>query len=264
MGPRPFSRGHTYCEGDVTLDTKGFNGAATFQSRTLLILWRSSLRVLSLQWGRDLSVADTGSLCLELSRRSSFNGAATFQSRTPAVDRVCQTPHGVLQWGRDLSVADTGRDARRLRAARRASMGPRPFSRGHARRRPGQDLPLLRFNGAATFQSRTRGADRRMGAYPSQASMGPRPFSRGHAGVGRRAVHLGGASMGPRPFSCGHSAILMTVGTTCSMLQWGRDLSVADTRPARTGQHGPCARFNGAATFQSRTPGCGPSRRAPR
>ena len=62
-----------------------FNGAATFQSRKL----DASNRLIYdgyqwLQWGRDLSVAETI--------------ASTPQSPDPPV----------LQWGRDLSVAETG------------------------------------------------------------------------------------------------------------------------------------------------------------
>ena len=38
-----------------------------------------------------------------------------------------------------------------------------------------------------------------------------------------------------------------------AMLQWGRDLSVAETG-RRPDVHGVISRFNGAATFQSRKP----------
>ena len=81
MGPRPFSRG----------DTKKRPGR---DSRT------------KLQWGRDLSVAETWAARETRSGPRCFNGAATFQSRRLRVQQVDQA-------------------ARQL-----ASMGPRPFSRG--------------------------------------------------------------------------------------------------------------------------------------
>ena len=158
-----------------------------------------------------------------------------------------------LQWGRDLSVAEGAGSRQPKAAGNRASMGPRPFGRGRllpaptlperlaasmgprpfgrgrpVRRRPGARAPR-RFNGAATFQSRKDD---------------PCP----------PGMHPGGASMGPRPCGRGRLVKLFCRRERLSLLQWGRDLSVAEGGARdRTGR-GP-ASFNGAATFRSRKVG---------
>ena len=177
MGPRPFGRGmqrHT-------------PPSATWPS---------------LQWGRDLSVAECGSTPGSCARRSP------------------------LQWGRDLSVAEwpscSAAGPRGLRfngAATFRSRNAASFSASPPSARS-------RFNGAATFRSRNVHAGRE---FFSQlvASMGPRPFGRGMkmqvrptpeqlalqwgrdlsvAECGRRLVPFSvfqPASMGPRPFGRG-------------------------------------------------------------
>ena len=58
------------------------------------------------------------------------------------------------------------------------------------------------------------------------------------------------ASMGPQPFGCGRS-LAMIVKAATPLLQWGRNLSVAEGTKSATGR--PCAgSFNGAATFRLR------------
>ena len=57
--------------------------------------------------------------------------------------------------------------------------------------------------------------------------------------------------MGPRPFGRGRESAITTVLASLVLLQWGRDLSVAEGQPWRAG----CTTrpgFNGAATFRSR------------
>ena len=208
--------------------TSGFNGAATFQSRTLLTMLGGFGGSLMLQWGRDLSVADTAAPKFASPLRSS------------------------LQWGRDLSVADTRGNEHQLRGEEGASMGPRPFSRGHDK------------NPSLWKQA-------------PEASMGPRPFSRGHQTPHRRRSTYRAASMGPRPFSRGHAhrtaspssrspcfngaatfqsrthPDAVVIWPRLTALQWGRDLSVADTRRPRGIGNAARDSFNGAATFQSRT-----------
>ena len=129
-----------------------------------------------LQWGRDLSVADTGS--------------STWTRYWP-----------LLQWGRDLSVADTGAARGLPDSDIPASMGPRPFSRGHSLDATQRAAAVCRLQWGRDLSV----ADTR----------GPRPFSRGGPSLqwGRdlsvadtRARPVGHhASMGPRPFSRGHS-----------------------------------------------------------
>ena len=157
MGPRPFSRGNLSEIGLPRRRTKGFNGAATFQSRKQSSSAIASREGAMLQWGRDLSVAETrsgpgllatrargfnGAATFQSRKRKlgasagasegrGFNGAATFQSRKPAVQRGPRLYVDQLQWGRDLSVAETAVRADDEDLVKLASMGPRPFSRGN-------------------------------------------------------------------------------------------------------------------------------------
>ena len=170
-------------------------------------------------------------------------------------------------------------------------MGPRPFSRrdyiGDGGKRSderalqwGRDLSVAETNRGSLYPRISR----------CHASMGPRPFSRRDVPLshlpGRPAFSY--ASMGPRPFSrrdlrTHHEGLLtllqwgrdLSVAETgrdspCSsspqrlaaryprrMLQWGRDLSVAETCVCRSNRiDGPPDEpsFNGAATFQSQRP----------
>ena len=180
MGPRPFGRGNVR------------NGVLSLISDLL-------------QWGRDLSAAET---------------SHTTFSFLPASGR--------LQWGRDLSAAETTSVKVPEFEEQLASMGPRPFGRGNAdcRGHPPHDVLLqwgrdlsaaetrmihdvslgtLRFNGAATFQPR-------------------KP-----ALLVSILLPQNGASMGPRPFSRGNLDILTALLVRQRKLQWGRDLSAAET-----------------------------------
>ena len=202
MGPRPFGRGRTVPASPKTRSSERFNGAATFRSRKDVGGARWAHTHWSLQWGRDLSVAEG----LRIIKKDD--------------------PEFLLQWGRDLSVAEgvlTPSPSRRLvrfngaatfrsrkglgRGRRhgffRASMGPRPFGRGRIQKLAGtstvlklqwgRDLSVAEgtyiapsaadtarsFNGAATFRSRkVDGAGHGSRPWPV-ASMGPRPFGRG-------------------------------------------------------------------------------------
>ena len=235
-------------------------------------------KTIELQWGRDLSVAETrlpedpdvrvhlASMGPRPFSRGDvpylpYRGAQTGASMGPRpfsrgdmLAIVClQQSVNTLQWGRDLSVAETSYLAATVTRQSVASMGPRPFSRGDHR-------------------------GRARGQLPAAASMGPRPFSRGDWGREGGNRPAAAASMGPRPFSRGDQVCCLRAGSHQVSLQWGRDLSVAETsgtphtrRPlsllqwgrdlsvAETtsgaqarGSTGSC--FNGAATFQSRRP----------
>ena len=59
------------------------------------------------------------------------------------------------------------------------------------------------------------------------ASMGPRPFGRGMRRWEERCASGSSASMGPRPFGRGMNSA-NTWTPIVHMLQWGRDLSVAE------------------------------------
>ena len=183
MGPRPFGRGRPTS------------------------LRRGLVGLLSLQWGRDLSVAEGAGLDgPRRSRHGASMGPRPFGRgrRRPRAALPCLC--GLLQWGRDLSVAEGGgppagsrrgiecfNGAATFRSRKadlyhlpgqawRASMGPRPFGRG--RQTDGARTPahMGGFNGAATFRSQkasghANAKDRR------KASMGPRPFGRGRGGL---------------------------------------------------------------------------------
>ena len=92
-------------------------------------------------------------------------------------------------------------------------MGPQPSSRGN--RTPFLDAEnverlMVRFNGAATFQSRKfRGGHNQRVIRTSVASMGPQPSSRGNEECGRDAA----------------------MATAIPKLQWGRNLPVAEIHP---------------------------------
>ena len=155
MGPRPFGRGRYLALLFCRPRRPSFNGAATFRSRKAgkgrnraqprlasmgprpfgrgrIVTLPSRLISLTLQWGRDLSVAEGGRTAVgphvhgrrfngaatfrsrkdgranpaRFRCRHGFNGAATFRSRKGG-GRACQrNRRGRLQWGRDLSVAE--------------------------------------------------------------------------------------------------------------------------------------------------------------
>ena len=131
-----------------------FNGAAAFQprnfgrqawvrrlpnasmgprhfSRGIVCVHPISVRwVLKLQWGRGISAAEFSPLAAGKRCLSCFNGAAAFQPR-------------------NCSASGSG-----LREDRKASMGPRHFSRGITPSPSSNQMDPASFNGAAAFQPR--------------------------------------------------------------------------------------------------------------
>ena len=84
MGPRSFDRGKDEVYG-VFYGLTGFNGAAIFRSRKARRQVRASNGNGGLQWGRDLSIAESARISGQrLLRRHGFNGAAIFRSRKVA------------------------------------------------------------------------------------------------------------------------------------------------------------------------------------
>ena len=195
-------------------------------------------RKVKLQWGRDLSVAE-GAWRPRANNhlRRGFNGAATFRSRKAKTWSACS-------------------------AGPRASMGPRPFGRGRNVLIGRRARPPHGFNGAATFRSR-KVPKAIHNVRSHQASMGPRPFGRGRNRVYRGARAGRTASMGPRPFGRGRCMETIQPMLSMHLLQWGRDLSVAEGLWRAAPVLRQRARFNGAATFRSRKGVYPPSYRPP-
>ncbi len=85
MGPRRYRRGWSTRAPRASSVLEGFNGAATLSSRMDLCVRYQSPRIRSLQWGRDVIVADGISPGAARSAGTQrFNGAATLSSRMAA------------------------------------------------------------------------------------------------------------------------------------------------------------------------------------
>jgi len=300
MGPRSFNRGNPVPAKGKAGAMRSFNGAAVFQPRKLRGESYIVHRCQGLQWGRGLSTAEiidardnpapraalqwgrglsTAEIPQGPRRRPDalprFNGAAVFQPRKygQTIEGPCY--YWPLQWGRGLSTAEICHCGFPMPPPVRASMGPRSFNRGNAKRET-KEYKAMR------------------------ASMGPRSFNRGNAIGQTRAYRLGRASMGPRSFNRGNAMAVVYRRTwqkgfngaavfqprkcmICDFevtregeLQWGRGLSTAEiilqpvarTRPGRASMgprsfnrgnelvqqwlHLQWSRFNGAAVFQPR------------
>jgi len=177
MGPRPFSRGNVEALYSAPIRTR-FNGAATFQPRKPDDGPVSLQKNVGLQWGRDLSAAETTMIRLRGMFHGGFNGAATFQ------------PRKHRGYGRECGINDCFNGA--------ATFQPRKQQKN-----PKSVRQTRRFNGAATFQPRKPDTPSG-GVHAVRASMGPRPFSRGNAPAFGHPDVVIAASMGPRPFSRGN------------------------------------------------------------
>ena len=131
-----------------------------------------------------------------------FNGAATFRLRKVFSQAISAVPPPALQWGRNLSVAEGPGHTRQWMRPNGLQWGRNlSVAEGHGHLYCRRAV-TRRFNGAATFRLRKE---------------------QGH----RAAASPSGASMGPQPFGCGRR-----LSTSCSafssLLQWGRNLSVAE------------------------------------
>ena len=178
MGPQPFGCGRALKPLPRTL-LGGFNGAATFRLRKARPGRRPPIRGTAASMGpQPFGCGRDEYVWHKVNWAPGFNGAATFRLRKGVGGRGLQRRPCSLQWGRNLSVAE----------------GPCILEPYQGR---------WRFNGAATF--RLRKAD------PS-------------GGLIRHTS----ASMGPQPFGCGRIMLDSTSSWTSRMLQWGRNLSVAE------------------------------------
>ncbi len=129
MEPRLIGRGKQAMTFRRFPQTHGFNGAATYWSRKVDAATYSQAFTPSLQWSRDLLVAESYPPALKRLAIHRFNGAATYWSRKGGDDETPEDYTERLQWSRDLLVAE--------------SDGHKPL-----------DGRSTRFNGAATYWSR--------------------------------------------------------------------------------------------------------------
>ena len=134
MGPQPFSRGNEYTSRHLRGISSGFNGAATFQSRKQFTHEGVAFPTSVLQWGRNLSVAETAWFPLTNATSSSLQWGRNLSVAETAFVGSDSPCSNWLQWGRNLSVAETRRRAAIYESAQDASMGPQPFSRGNSGR----------------------------------------------------------------------------------------------------------------------------------
>ncbi len=210
-------------------------------------------KVLVLQWGRDLEVAE--SVLISLGVRSfptGFNGAATWKSRKGSRDRSrhsCLTSfNGAATW-KSRKVGQSNRvtlmpSSFNGAATWKSRKGPRR-NRGPCKKisfngaatwksrkgsgRRSHQFELRSFNGAATWKSRKEFRHLEPLANWMQASMGPRLGSRGKTMYNVFPEPRIRASMGPRLGSRGKRPFLPFIHSCTSMLQWGRDLEVAES-----------------------------------
>ena len=154
----------------------------------------------------------------------------------------------MLQWGHGLSAVEIVGLELGFGPEPRASMGPRPFSRGNH-----DACRAVRSGRHASMGPRPFSRGNRLSFTANWsllivASMGPRPFSRGNDLLAAFDIQLQAASMGPRPFSRGNRDRLLAFPQIWS-LQWGHGLSAVEISLGRRSP-GPQTRFNGATAFQ--------------
>ncbi len=107
MGPRLGSRGKVLAVGLVTR-IAGFNGAATWKSRKVKRGAKvDDARRTTLQWGRDLEVAESGVGIIFRIAIAAASMGPRLGSRGKAVWDEVLTGATQLQWGRDLEVAES-------------------------------------------------------------------------------------------------------------------------------------------------------------
>ena len=180
-------------------------------------------------------------------------------SRGNTADELRLQGPATLQWGRNLSVAETGRARTRADFGPRASMGPQPFSRRNDEAISWMNSPEALQWGRNLSVAETL-THVNPSHKPSVASMGPQPFSRGNV-VGRLLIQLPQQGFnGAATFQSRKPAVGRRGGFSLTPLQWGRNLSVAETTIERRAGASSSTSFNGAATFQSRKLGEGANR----
>ena len=130
MGPRLFSRGNAHTRTVPAMPAAELQWGRDSSAAEIMLNESASGCSWRLQWGRDSSAA-------EISHH--------WDAKTKPVE---------LQWGRDSSAAEMPPAGPETSDGKRASMGPRLFSRGNCLGRQPTLVDIVRFNGAATLQPR--------------------------------------------------------------------------------------------------------------
>src|SRR5579883_1107760 len=180
MGPRSLDRGNEAVKA-IAKEMLVFNGAAISRSRKWFRPAQAIRAAGSLQWGRDLSIAEI----------------------EPVAHSKRARPAG-LQWGRDLSIAEICRVTKARESGRLSSMGPRSLDRGNSTSASAA-LPGV-----------------------SASSMGPRSLDRGNPpacrlGIKFQVLFNGAAISRSRKWFDSTFHVREDI-----ILQWGRDLSIAE------------------------------------
>jgi len=174
MGPRQWSRGRVRRDEAPCRRPWRFNGATAMEPWKSEVNDNGDIVVSKLQWGHGNGAVEEKALPgTDLDRRSRFNGATAMEpwkslELTPFPKKLSD-----------------------------ASMGPRQWSRGRARRHQAQH------------------------GKPLYASMGPRQWSRGRVGQAPRDPQRPRASMGPRQWSRGRDNNAGCIASYTLSLQWG-------------------------------------------
>ena len=209
----------------------------------------------TLQWGRDLWIAESGRRLWETLPPARFNGAAIFGSRKGYSHLNYRASRRSFN-GAAIFGSRKELEPGHINFKVFASMGPRSLDRGKPPTRSPRSAPPPRFNGAAIFGSR-KGVYRMGPEAICRASMGPRSLDRGktspqmypnldakcfngaaifgsrkdgHDVHGRMGLR---ASMGPRSLDRGKKSSCIS-SSVPKVLQWGRDLWIAERANART------------------------------
>ncbi len=233
MGPRRYRRGWSSSVPKARNGCSSFNGAATLSSRMGELFF--------------------GSAAI---RGKASMGPRRYRRGWSCPSRAGRSRYEWLQWGRDVIVADGERTDDAAEEPEVASMGPRRYRRGWQSLTINGNNQLDSFNGAATLSSRMglaplspRRAIRcfngaatlssRMGNPATDLELVARRFNGAATLSSRMAktmterVAAQNASMGPRRYRRGWS-ISMGPVIRQDLLQWGRDVIVADGRRNRS------------------------------
>ena len=136
-----------------------------------------------------------------------------------------------LQWGHGLSAVETGRNRLAPGTRRRASMGPRPFSRGNTTSTTTTPPTPIRFNGATAFQPWKPGILRTSPPCPATGFNGATAFQPWKPSCpSPPAGLLDQGFNGATAFQPWKLVSLAVFRVFRAWLQWGHGLSAVETR----------------------------------